>query len=103
MCGRYALHGPISRHRKNRPIDERAPWYPGLVDTINARPMCFKPLREESLLGTRPSRALLERLDRFRAGGLKLDERRFVEGIGLRRVAHTARLPYDCTYQTGDC
>jgi len=41
MCGRYALHGPISRHRKNRPIDELPEWYPGLVDRINARPMRF--------------------------------------------------------------
>jgi hypothetical protein len=41
MCGRYALYGPISRHRKNRPIDEGPEWYPGLVDAINARPMRF--------------------------------------------------------------
>jgi putative SOS response-associated peptidase YedK len=41
MCGRYALYGPISRHRKNRPIDELPEWYPGLVDAINARPMRF--------------------------------------------------------------
>jgi hypothetical protein len=41
MCGRYALYGPISRHRKNRPIDELPEWYPGLVDSINARPMRF--------------------------------------------------------------
>jgi hypothetical protein len=41
MCGRYALYGPISRHRKNRPIDEPPEWYPGLVDAINARPMRF--------------------------------------------------------------
>jgi putative SOS response-associated peptidase YedK len=41
MCGRYALYGPISRHRKNQPIDELPEWYPGLVDAINARLMRF--------------------------------------------------------------
>jgi putative SOS response-associated peptidase YedK len=41
MCGRYALHGPISRHRANRPVDEPPEWYSALVDTINARPMRF--------------------------------------------------------------
>jgi putative SOS response-associated peptidase YedK len=41
MCGRYALYGPISRHRKNK-IDEELPdWWTALVDTINARPMRF--------------------------------------------------------------
>jgi len=39
MCGRYALYGPISRHRKKRPIDQLPEWYPGLVEAINARPM----------------------------------------------------------------
>jgi putative SOS response-associated peptidase YedK len=41
MCGRYALYRPISRHRKNRPTGELPEWYPGLVDSINARPMRF--------------------------------------------------------------
>jgi putative SOS response-associated peptidase YedK len=41
VCGRYALVGPISRHRKSRPIDELLEWYPGLVDAIDARPMRF--------------------------------------------------------------
>lgn len=41
MCGRYALFGPISRHRKNRPDDERPAWYTALIDSINARPMRF--------------------------------------------------------------
>ena len=41
MCGRYALYGPISRHRANK-IDEDLPdWCPMLVDGINARPMRF--------------------------------------------------------------
>ena len=40
MCGRYALYGPISRHRKNEPADV-SEWYGALVDTINARPMRF--------------------------------------------------------------
>lgn len=38
MCGRYALFGPISRHRANR-IDEELPeWWDALVDAINERP-----------------------------------------------------------------
>jgi len=41
MCGRYALYGPIFRHRKNKPVDDLPDWYPSLVDTINARPMRF--------------------------------------------------------------
>jgi putative SOS response-associated peptidase YedK len=41
MCGRYALYGPISRHRKNRPADDLPDWYSSLVDTINSRPMRF--------------------------------------------------------------
>jgi hypothetical protein len=41
MCGRYALYGPISRHRNNRLADELPEWYAGLVDAINARSMRF--------------------------------------------------------------
>jgi putative SOS response-associated peptidase YedK len=41
MCGRYALYGPISRHRKNKPVDDLPEWYPSLVDHLNARPMRF--------------------------------------------------------------
>ena len=41
MCGRYALYGPISRHRKSRPDEELPDWYPTLVDAVNARPMRF--------------------------------------------------------------
>jgi hypothetical protein len=42
MCGRYALYGPISRHRKNRPIDELPERYPDLVDAIDMRPIRFQ-------------------------------------------------------------
>jgi len=41
MCGRYALYGPISRHRKNRPDVDVPEWYSALADAINARPMRF--------------------------------------------------------------
>jgi hypothetical protein len=41
MCGRYALYGPVSRHRKNKSVDDLPEWYSGLVDAINARPMRF--------------------------------------------------------------
>ncbi len=41
MCGRYALYGPISRHRKNKPVDDLPDWYPSLVDAINVRVMRF--------------------------------------------------------------
>jgi hypothetical protein len=38
MCGRYALYGPISRHRANK-LDEDLPdWWDTLVDLINERP-----------------------------------------------------------------
>ena len=41
MCGRYALYGPISRHR-NMPADAELPeWWATLADTINERPMRF--------------------------------------------------------------
>ena len=39
MCGRYALYGPISRHRKDR--TDVPEWYFALADAINARPMRF--------------------------------------------------------------
>ena len=39
MCGRYALYGPISRHRKNKPVDDLPEWYSVLVYSINERPM----------------------------------------------------------------
>jgi len=41
MCGRYALYGPISRHRKNKPVEDLPDWYLSVVDAINARPMRF--------------------------------------------------------------
>jgi putative SOS response-associated peptidase YedK len=41
MCGRYALFGPISRHRENKPVEDLPDWYPSVVDAINARPMRF--------------------------------------------------------------
>ncbi|HEY4137226.1 MAG TPA: SOS response-associated peptidase [Casimicrobiaceae bacterium] len=41
MCGRYALYGPISRHRK-MPDEAALPeWWAALADTINERPMRF--------------------------------------------------------------
>jgi putative SOS response-associated peptidase YedK len=40
MCGRYALYGPISRHRK-MPDEALPEWWAALADTINARPMRF--------------------------------------------------------------
>ena len=54
MCGRYALYGPLSRHRNNRPVDELPEWYPGLVDTINARAMRFNvaPTDTMPIVGT---------------------------------------------------
>jgi putative SOS response-associated peptidase YedK len=41
MCGRYALYGPISRHRKNKPVGDLPDWYPSVIDAINVRPMRF--------------------------------------------------------------
>ena len=41
MCGRYALYGPISRHRKNKPVEDLPDWYSSVVNAINARPMRF--------------------------------------------------------------
>jgi putative SOS response-associated peptidase YedK len=35
MCGRYALHGPISRRRGTVPDDQAPPWWTPLVDRIN--------------------------------------------------------------------
>lgn len=54
MCGRYALYGPISRHRT--PPDEDVPpeWWPALADAINVRPMRFNvaPTDPMPLVGT---------------------------------------------------
>jgi putative SOS response-associated peptidase YedK len=41
MCGRYALYGPISRHRRMPEQAALPEWWPALADTINARPMRF--------------------------------------------------------------
>jgi putative SOS response-associated peptidase YedK len=41
MCGRYALYGPISRHRGNAQDADLPEWYFALADAINARPMRF--------------------------------------------------------------
>ena len=41
MCGRYALYGPISRHRKNEPVDDLPDWYRGCRRDQRARPMRF--------------------------------------------------------------
>ncbi len=49
MCGRYALYGPISRHR---PMPDDAPlpeWWPALADTINAGPMRFNVAPTDSM------------------------------------------------------
>jgi putative SOS response-associated peptidase YedK len=37
MCGRYALYGPISRHRNTKVDDELPAWWDALVDQINER------------------------------------------------------------------
>jgi hypothetical protein len=37
MCGRYALYGPISRHRNTKVDDELPEWWDALVDQINER------------------------------------------------------------------
>jgi putative SOS response-associated peptidase YedK len=41
MCGRYALYGPISRHRSTKVDDDFPDWWTALVDAINTRPMRF--------------------------------------------------------------
>lgn len=54
MCGRYALYGPVSRHR--RMPDEAAPpeWWASLADTINGRAMRFNvaPTDPMPIVGT---------------------------------------------------
>jgi putative SOS response-associated peptidase YedK len=56
MCGRYALYGPVSRHRANRPIDELPDWYVELVAAINARPMRFNVAPTDSMPIVRTTR-----------------------------------------------
>lgn len=54
MCGRYALYGPISRHRR-MPDEAASPaWWEALADTINTRPMRFNvaPTDPMPLVGT---------------------------------------------------
>jgi putative SOS response-associated peptidase YedK len=38
MCGRYALYGPISRHRGTKTDEELPEWWDRLAETIDARP-----------------------------------------------------------------
>lgn len=38
MCGRYALYGPISRHRANKIDDDLPDWWDDLAETIDGRP-----------------------------------------------------------------
>ena len=40
MYGPCALYGPISRHRKNSPIDELPDWYPRTRRLNQCAPMC---------------------------------------------------------------
>jgi hypothetical protein len=37
MCGRYALYGPVSRHRAQKEDDALPEWWESLVDEINER------------------------------------------------------------------
>jgi putative SOS response-associated peptidase YedK len=53
MCGRYAIYGPISRHRANK-IDEDLPdWWDTLLDVINERPprYNFAPTDRSPIVG----------------------------------------------------
>jgi putative SOS response-associated peptidase YedK len=67
VCGRYALFGPISRHRRDRPVDVLPDWYSGLVDAINMRPMRFNvaPTDIMPIVGT------------SREGGITIKEHRW--------------------------
>ena len=53
MCGRYALYGPISRHRET-PDAALPAWWTALADTINERPMRFNvaPTDPMPIVGT---------------------------------------------------
>ena len=81
MCGRYALYGPISRHRKNKPVDDLPDWYPTVVDAINACPMCFNvaPTDVMPIVGVN------------REGGISIREIRWGL-VGVRRSLTTRAL-----------